>query len=37
MGRIGAEKTCDISLGELGGTEKQRNMKNQMKKLNIMG
>lgn len=31
------EKSCDISLGELGGTDKQRTIKSQAKKLGIMG
>lgn len=37
MGGISAERACDISLGELGGTDKQRNIKHQAKELDTMG
>lgn len=37
MGETGAGKACDISLGELVRTNKQRNIKNQSKELDIMG
>lgn len=37
MGGIGAEKACDISLGELCGIDKQRNIRSQAKDLDIMG
>ena len=36
-GGTSAEKTCDVSLGEPGGTDKQRNTKGQSKGLGIMG
>ena len=36
-GGTGVEEACDIILGELGGTDKQRNIKNQAKELGIMG
>lgn len=37
MSGINAEKACDISLGELNGVDKQRDIKNQGKELGIMG
>lgn len=37
MGGNGAYKACDISLVELYGTDKHRNIKNQAKELDIMG
>lgn len=36
-GGSGIEEACDISLGELGGTDKQKNIKTQAKELGIMG
>ena len=37
MGGNGAEKAGDISLVELYGTDKHRNIRNQAKELDIMG
>lgn len=36
-GGNGVEKACDISLVELYGTDKHRNIRNQAKELDIMG